>query len=1178
MRYSFSELLIKYPLSNIIMKKLLLFILLVFTTCITNAQNFDSNYLDGRVWFKVKKSVTNSNQRKATDQSFPTVGEIGQVPLEIRRLPIFSSNRSNHKVYKFETAAKIKPELFPDLFYVDFNQTSPNESDQIIAQLLQSGLVEIAEKEPIFRSSLAPDDTHLNNQWALAKVNAEAAWDLVKDFPFMTNGSPIIIAVVDDAININHEDLTDVIWINEGEIPDNGIDDDGNGYIDDYKGVDVSKETTSAMPPTNAFSHGTHVAGIAGAKSNNNKGVASLAYNAKIMAIKATTQSGYVNYGYSGIIYAIENGAHIINCSWGGTSSSQVLQDIIDLATANNIIVVGAAGNSSLDELTYPASYNGVISVANINQNDIVHPTSTHSSRVNISAPGVSIYSTGVNLGYENKTGTSMAAPMVSSLLSLMKSVDPTIPNNLILGCLTSSAVNIEDLNPTYVGKIGAGRIDAYEALSCVLDLTESPPVANFAASIQSIHTGASVQYTNFSGFSPTSFEWTFEGGTPSTYSGPTPPSIVYNTAGTYDVTLTVTNDYGTHTLTRNDFIVVTAGVDCEPKNLDSVWNWAIYTASSNPNSWMVGTNPSRMIEEKAMYFDFSYSAATHITRTVLEFYSTSMNISNNAVIPLKIYDGSNGIPGAVLYIDSSLTYSDIIDDLNNGRQSVYLHPKAIPLPQSKKVFISIDFTSLCNTGDCTDDLTLIATLQGQSINNSPWEKKDGSWLQFGQGGSFSYSGNLSIFPYITANPFRFDFTIPAAVCLEQVANFDGSNINATGSWSVWFDNDTENSILNNLEISKAFSSTGTHTININAVGGACLDERINTQTFVVKDTPTITHQVISPLVCSGYSSDFLVEGADTYHWTAPAYIVGYDKEELSVVLNNTEDLTVVGSKEGCSSTYTFNVPVTESLATSVVLNSTTNIYEPNVAVTFTTSGNNLGHSPVYTFYLNDVEIQKGSETSYTLTNPQLGDKVNVTASNISGCVITQMPVSNAIVLTMITLPIYFEYFNAKAENHYNEINWKLSDNQEGAQLILEKSSDGVNFKEIANYDFVIGKNFTMRDNDISGLSFYRIKSVNLDGSIEVSNALKIQRQWNDPITVYPSLVQSNQSVNIQLNDNGKNNYKIEILNSTGQILGTNYTRNNLSIPINTHSKGMHFIRVTNQSNGIVTIKKIMVQ
>ena len=176
--------------------------------------------------------------------------------------------------------------------------------------------MEYAEKVPLDRLCLTPNDPSYSSQWGLANINAPAAWN------YFSAGSNIVVAVVDDAVERGHSDLSPNLWVNSGEIPGNGIDDDNNGYIDDINGYDVGSNDNNPNPPSNAYDHGTHVAGIVSARSNNGVGVASIGFSCKLMCVKATNSVGSVTNGYDGIVYAAASGAHIINMSWGGPSAS----------------------------------------------------------------------------------------------------------------------------------------------------------------------------------------------------------------------------------------------------------------------------------------------------------------------------------------------------------------------------------------------------------------------------------------------------------------------------------------------------------------------------------------------------------------------------------------------------------------------------------------------------------------------------------------------------------------------------------------------------------------------------------------------------------------------------------------------------------------------------------------
>jgi len=327
--------------------------------------------------------------------------------------------------------------------------------DQLIKELSLLKEVEYVEKVPLIRSTHTPNDLKantVNGQWGLHKIQAQNAWDITK------GSSDIVVAVVDDAIQTHHPDLA-------GKF---------------VAGRDVSDNDNNTNPPQWYFGHGTHVAGIAGASTNNGKGIASIGYNVKIMPIKATPNSAlpqaYCKYkcvliynAYEGVTWAADNGADVINMSWGGFGYSQTNQDVMNNAANQGAILVAAAGNSNSSIVFYPAAYDNVISVAatDINDNRSVwdidkNSASNYGSWIDVSAPGSSIKSTIVNgNGYANWNGTSMASPMVAGLCGLILSVNPALTPSEVENCILSTADQLSNSN------LGAGRINAFNAVQC---------------------------------------------------------------------------------------------------------------------------------------------------------------------------------------------------------------------------------------------------------------------------------------------------------------------------------------------------------------------------------------------------------------------------------------------------------------------------------------------------------------------------------------------------------------------------------------------------------------------------------------------------------------------------------------------------------------------------------------
>ncbi|MES2418450.1 MAG: S8 family serine peptidase [Bacteroidota bacterium] len=357
----------------------------------------------------------------------------------------------------------------PDLSNLYVAHYEGNKSiTTVINALLKDEQISYAEPSYIYKTAFVPNDPGYANQSYLTKLQVTQAWDVLKD------AGNVIIGIVDSGSDLQHEDLAANIYLNTKD-PVNGIDDDGDGYIDNYFGWDFVGNSASTMIPDNnpavtsdSTGHGVHVSGIASAVSNNGRGVASIAYNAKLMIVKtgADNNAKTIYKGYEGIKYAADHGANIINCSWGGPGGGQFGQEMIDYAISKGCLVVAAAGNEASDVPGYPAAYKGVLSVASVTTGDLKSSFSNYGYTVDISAPGSSIYNTLNGNKYGVLSGTSMATPMVASAAALVKAKYPGY-NGLQIGeVLRTTADPIDSSNPTYAGKLGKGRLNVFKALT----------------------------------------------------------------------------------------------------------------------------------------------------------------------------------------------------------------------------------------------------------------------------------------------------------------------------------------------------------------------------------------------------------------------------------------------------------------------------------------------------------------------------------------------------------------------------------------------------------------------------------------------------------------------------------------------------------------------------------------
>lgn len=482
--------------------KVLLCLLLMFFIQFVSAQTVNKLHWDGKIFLKLKST---------SQAQLPQINSKSELTPQY---PYFNDLFRKFKTNKvFRPYTHLKSSSFQDLYQVEFEGNTKIED--FIRDLKANDMVEYAEPIPIDQVLLSANDQYSGQQWHLEKIQAYEAWDIA------TGSEDVVVAIIDDAIQTTHEDLTNTIWTNINEIPNNGVDDDNNGYIDDYQGWDIADNDNNPNPPAGSsyLRHGTHVTGIVAAQTNNSIGVASIGNGIKVLPIKATQDefgtSTQITHGWQGVSYAIAMGVDIINLSWGSKASSQTYQSIIDDAHAQGIIIVAAAGNSNNTQKFYPAAYNNVVSVAATDHSDHKMGVSNYGDWIDISAPGSTIISTGSmsNDAYESNSGTSMASPLVAGLIGLMKSYDNSSSADDILACLLSNTDPIQDTD--HATSMGTGRINAYEAMNCLLAANCKAPNAPTADQLSPTTATITWKNSNNNNFQiayklTTASKWTF--------------------------------------------------------------------------------------------------------------------------------------------------------------------------------------------------------------------------------------------------------------------------------------------------------------------------------------------------------------------------------------------------------------------------------------------------------------------------------------------------------------------------------------------------------------------------------------------------------------------------------------------------------------------------------------------
>jgi hypothetical protein len=436
-----------------------------------NAQSERADYYDGRLYVMFQKDCQIKLPQNLLQKRASSAGKANNNSESIAAL--LTKYHTSAVLDYFKNLQDPRFDHVYELFFDKGDLTA-----EFISDLQKDPCVVYAEKVPIMYQDYFPSDPFIFNQYTLNITEAFEAWDIHRN-----PNREVVIAIVDDAVRIDHEDLQPNLWINAKEIPGNGIDDDGNGYIDDVYGYDVFHNRPDPSPPVNNnffFSHGTHCAGIASAASDNETGIASLGYNCKIMSVKAKRDdntSNTIDNTTAGIVYAIVNRADVISMSFGGGGGGNTIQNLFTLAHERGTISLSSAGNDDTNLEFYPAAYKHVYAVASTNSVDLKSGFSNFGEWIDISAPGSQILSTvaGSTSSYVNNSGTSMACPNAAGLAGYLFGYHLNVTSGDVLECLFETADDLDELNPEYKGLLGHGRINARKAIECLANKPPTP-------------------------------------------------------------------------------------------------------------------------------------------------------------------------------------------------------------------------------------------------------------------------------------------------------------------------------------------------------------------------------------------------------------------------------------------------------------------------------------------------------------------------------------------------------------------------------------------------------------------------------------------------------------------------------------------------------------------------------
>lgn len=411
----------------------------------------ENDYVQNTVIFKLKeRNRTKANLNSIDNASInETLNDLNAVPVK----KVFTG--AVKPALEYSADGEKMADL--SLIYI-FEYNSAKSIEEAVNEIYNTGEVEYAQPKYTQKLMFTPNDPFLGSQYFINKIQAPAGWDIQQ------GDTNVVIGIVDTGTDWDHPDLEGNIKYNYAD-PINAVDDDNDGYTDNYRGWDLGDRDNDPMV-SQSDTHGSMVSGCAAAVTNNGIGVSSPGFKCRFLPVKISNSSGLAA-GYEGIVYAAEHGCTIINCSWGGGTAGPFEQDVINYATINkNALVVCAAGNYNSSDTFYPADLKFVMSVASTNSSDTRSLFSNFGNGIDVCAPGEAVRSTIYNNTYTVDDGTSYSSPICAGVIAIIKSQFPSY-NGLQAGeKVRVTCDNIDSQNPSYIGKLGKGRINMLRALT----------------------------------------------------------------------------------------------------------------------------------------------------------------------------------------------------------------------------------------------------------------------------------------------------------------------------------------------------------------------------------------------------------------------------------------------------------------------------------------------------------------------------------------------------------------------------------------------------------------------------------------------------------------------------------------------------------------------------------------
>lgn len=815
-------------------------------------QTADSNYIDGEIYVKYRDDFPVDFLREFVEpHTLP-----GLNTEVVTQFGIIEARFSFNKVQyiKLQKTVRLKFKAI-------------KAADRLIEYFTSQPFIEYAEKIPAYRPTYTPNDLGSNavgGQWHLYTIKAREAWNYSK------GDSNIVVAVVDQECNINHVDLRNNIWKNPGEIANNGIDDDNNGYVDDVSGWDISDNDNNVITTNTSYlDHGTPCAGLVSATTDNGKGAASIGFSVKILPVKTSLDSQMDNSlrnASEGIVYAALMGADVISCSFGSNTYSLTTENALNYAFSKNCLVVASAGNDNNTLTHYPSSYIGVISVAASDINDKKASFSNYGSRINVTAPGVGMYTTKADGGYYSFGGTSAACPLTAGLLGLMKSYRPLISNTGITRCLIKSADNIDPVNSGFIGLLGGGRINAEKAMRCMDSTSKAPPEMFIQASESAACPNKKIKITAGAvNKNVDSVVWDLPGAIILSQSG-LDIEVKYPTSGVYSITVTGFNSYGLDSISLQDYLSINTGYTSILYYEDFEDSVAFNNLKIiNPDSkitWIQAIAPTTENKgNKAMKMDF--------------FNYTTSGVGVRDAFILPPIDLSRSLKPQLTFSHSYSDYYSLSEDsvivygsLDSGKTFPYrllaVHCQSMITRSTGISFMPQNSTEWCfGSGLSCNSVIMDSVFAGKNYVLLKFEAyhKVGNNLYIDNIKVFSKCGDAVFVPPTS------DFSTPKTqVCAGNKIKFNNESVLATNGYQWVFEGGVPNtSTLENPEVE--YPVSGVYDVTLVAANPLGYDTLILRDYINCIAPPKIIVDDTQKYVCPGDSIHFTATGADSIIW-----------------------------------------------------------------------------------------------------------------------------------------------------------------------------------------------------------------------------------------------------------------------------------------------------------------------